>query len=90
MWWWWQVVGPAAAGAWLASTAAFMQHQYQFIHCAQFDLVHCPARAWLLSSLGTRLLHPPICSCLSYSCGTVKFNYAPTWLPQKKGIAQGL
>ena len=47
-----QVVGPAAAGVWLASIAAFMQLRYQYIHCSHFDRLHSPARAWLLSTLG--------------------------------------
>ncbi|CAL5221692.1 g3928 [Coccomyxa viridis] len=48
------VVGPAAAGVWLASIAAFMQLRYQYIHCSHFDRLHSPARAWLLSTLGLR------------------------------------
>ena len=47
-----QVVGPAAAGIWLASIAAFMHLQYHFIRCSDFNRLHLPAKAWLLSTLG--------------------------------------
>ncbi len=50
-----QVVGPAAAGVWLASIAAFMQLRYQYIHCSSFDRLQSPAKAWLLSTLGELL-----------------------------------
>ena len=39
------------ASGW-ASIAAFMHLQYHFIRCSDFNRLHLPAKAWLLSTLG--------------------------------------